>query len=90
MIATRSTIRRATDPISVAQTFTDLGASVRVTQSTSAAVEEALSEASAAELGCVTGSLYVVAEARAWLLGIPPDGMQIAADGSTAEREKPR
>ena len=89
VIATRSTIRRAIDPVDVAQAFTDLGASVRVAHTVNAAVDDALAEAGTADLVCVTGSLYVVAEARAWLLGILPDGMDAAVSAPATEREKP-
>jgi dihydrofolate synthase/folylpolyglutamate synthase len=76
VIATRSTIARARDPAAVAQAFTDAGAGARVAPTVAAAVDEALDEAGPADLVCVTGSLYVVAEARAWLLGIMPDGSE--------------
>lgn len=73
VIATRSTIQRAAEPRAVAQAFTDAGAMARIAPSVSAAVDDALAEADPADLICVTGSLYVVAEARGWILGIMPD-----------------
>jgi dihydrofolate synthase/folylpolyglutamate synthase len=78
VIATRAAIRRAAEPSHVAQAFTDAGALARTAPSVPAAVDEALAEADPADLICVTGSLYVVAEARSWLLGILPDGVQPA------------
>jgi dihydrofolate synthase/folylpolyglutamate synthase len=76
VIATRATIARAHDPAVVAQAFADAGAGVRIAPTVAAAVDQALDEAGPADLVCVTGSLYVVAEARAWVLGIMPDGSE--------------
>lgn len=76
VIATRATIGRALDPASVAQAFTDAGLGARLVPTVPAAVDDALAEADPMDLICVTGSLYVVAEARAWLLGIMPDGSE--------------
>lgn len=73
VIATRAAIGRALAPAAVAQAFSDAGATVRTAPSVAAALEEALAEAATGDLICVTGSLYVVAEARSWLLGIMPD-----------------
>lgn len=73
VIATRSTIRRAAEPSAVAQAFAGAGAMARIAPSVSVAVDEALVEADPSDLICVTGSLYVVAEARSWLLGIMPE-----------------
>jgi dihydrofolate synthase / folylpolyglutamate synthase len=87
VIATRSTIQRAADPRAVAQAFTDAGAVARIAPSVSAAVDEALAEADPADLICVTGSLYVVAEARGWILGILPDGIE-PAETPSATGEK--
>ena len=81
VVATRSTIARAVEPAVVAQAFTDHDVPVRTAPNVSAAVDDALAEAGPGDLVCVTGSLYVVAEARAWLLGILPDGVEPVAGG---------
>lgn len=88
VIATRATIARAVEPSHVAQAFAEAGASVRTAPTVSAAVDEALDEAAEADLICVTGSLYVVAEARAWLLGIMPDSMADDGAAHTAARKE--
>jgi dihydrofolate synthase/folylpolyglutamate synthase len=79
VIATRGAIGRALAPTAVAQAFSDAGVTVRTAPSVAAALEEALGEAASGDLICVTGSLYVVAEARAWLLGIMPDVVEGSA-----------
>ncbi|MGH2586093.1 MAG: bifunctional folylpolyglutamate synthase/dihydrofolate synthase [Dehalococcoidia bacterium] len=87
VIATRAAIGRAAEPAAVAEAFVEAGAMVRTAPAVSAAVEEALAEAEPGDLVCVTGSLYVVAEARAWLLGILPDGIETTEPSSaTGER----
>jgi folylpolyglutamate synthase/dihydropteroate synthase len=63
----------------VGQAFSDAGVTTRTAPSVAAALEEALAEATARDLICVTGSLYVVGEARGWLLGIMPDILEGAA-----------
>jgi dihydrofolate synthase/folylpolyglutamate synthase len=73
VIATRASIGRAAEPAAVAQAFSDAGATVRMAPTVAEAVDETLSESDAGDLICVTGSLYVVAEARGWVLGILPD-----------------
>ena len=83
VIATRATIRRAVEPSLLAQAFADAGASARVAPSVGSAVDEALADAGESDLVCVTGSLYVVAEARAWLLGIIPDELTAALPAAT-------
>jgi len=87
VIATRATIGRAAEPGAVAAAFAEAGAMVRTAPTVSAAVAEALAEAEPSDMVCVTGSLYVVAEARAWLLGILPDGIE-TADTSSATGER--
>ena len=82
VVATRAAIRRAAEPTAVAQAFVDLGASARIAQSVGGALDDVLAEADPADLICVTGSLYVVVEARAWLLGIMPDGVEPAPAAS--------
>lgn len=74
VIATRAAIRRAVPARAVADAFNEAGALARTAPTVAAAVDEALATVGDADLVCVTGSLYVVAEARAWLLGILPDG----------------
>jgi folylpolyglutamate synthase/dihydropteroate synthase len=72
----------------VAQAFADAGASTRTAPSVVTSLEEALDEAEDADLICVTGSLYVVSEARAWLLGILPDELSVTAPAAT-QGERP-
>jgi dihydrofolate synthase/folylpolyglutamate synthase len=76
VVATRAAIGRALAPAAVAQAFSEAGVTVRTATSVAAALEEALGEAGVGDLICVTGSLYVVAEARGWLLGIMPDMLE--------------
>jgi dihydrofolate synthase / folylpolyglutamate synthase len=73
VIATRAHLPRAAAPEAVARAFTEQGMPVRTAPDVAAAVDDALAEVGPNDLICVTGSLYVVAEARAWVLGIVPD-----------------
>jgi dihydrofolate synthase/folylpolyglutamate synthase len=70
--ATRSRLPRAAPPDDVAAAFRAEGMPARTSPSVAQAVDDALAEAGPADLVCVTGSLYVVAEARGWVLGIVP------------------
>jgi dihydrofolate synthase/folylpolyglutamate synthase len=62
---------RGLDPRAVAAAAEEMGTAARVTESVSEAVDRGLAEAGDGELVVVTGSLYVVGAARAW---INPDG----------------
>lgn len=73
VVATRAQLARAAAPTDVAAAFAALDLAVRQSPDVAAAVESTLEEAGPADLICVTGSLYVVAEARAWVLGVVPD-----------------
>ncbi len=72
VIATRARIPRAAPVAEVADAFRELDLAVRTAPTVAEAVDDALNEAGPSDLVCVTGSLYVVAEARAWVLGIVP------------------
>jgi dihydrofolate synthase/folylpolyglutamate synthase len=73
VIATRSHVARAAPPEDVAAAFREAEMVARTAPDVASAVDEALTEAGPDDLICVTGSLYVVAEARAWVLGLLPD-----------------
>lgn len=72
VIATRSHLPRAAAPEAVGDAFRTEGCPVRTAPAVAEAVDDALNEAGPGDLVCVTGSLYVVAEARGWVLGIVP------------------
>lgn len=72
VIATRARLPRAAPPETVGDAFRAEGCPVRTAPSVAEAVDDALNEAGPGDLVCVTGSLYVVAEARGWVLGIVP------------------
>ncbi len=77
VIATRSHNPRAAPAPAVAAAFSNRGIPTTVTETVPQAVESALAQAKPDDLICVLGSLFVVAEARAYLLGIegdPPTG----------------
>ena len=76
VIATRSRHPRSMRPAEIAQQFLDQrmpSERVAVTAHTGDAVTEALAAADADDLVLVTGSLFVVAEARESVLGIEPE-----------------
>ena len=73
VLATRSAMPRAAEPAAVGAAFAERGFPVRTAPDVARALDEALAEATGADLVLITGSLYLVAEARAWLLGILPD-----------------
>ena len=60
---------RAMDPYQMVQEVGFLGPAAVAEDTVAAAIDAALSHARAEDLICVTGSLYVVAEAREYLLG---------------------
>lgn len=76
VIATRAALRRAAPAAQVAAAFQAAGIPVRQAPTVAQAVDDALLEAGVGDLICVTGSLYVVAEARAWVLGVVPDPVE--------------
>ena len=76
VIATRSRHPRSMRPAEIAEQFLHQGmpaGNVEVTAHTGDAVAEAMTAAGADELVLVTGSLFVVAEAREAVLGIEPE-----------------
>ncbi len=60
---------RAMDPYQMIQEIGFLGPAAVAEESVADGIDTALSHASEADLVCVTGSLYVVAEAREHILG---------------------
>lgn len=71
--ATAARHPRATAPSSVADALWEASVPVRPIPEVSAAVDWALKEAQPEDMVLVTGSLFVVAEAREHLLGIAPE-----------------
>ena len=69
IICTRFENPRAMDPFAMVQEVGFLGPAAVAEESVPEAIEVALSHANADDLVVVTGSLYVVAEAREYLLG---------------------
>ena len=77
VIATSAHHPRAAPASVVAAAFSNRGMPASVAETVPQAVESALARAEPNDLICVLGSLFVVAEARAYLLGIegdPPTG----------------
>ncbi len=77
VIATSAHHPRAAPAAVVAAAFSNRGMPTSVTETVPQAVEIALAQAEPDDLVCVLGSLFVAAEARAYLLGIegdPPNG----------------
>ncbi|MFC1935522.1 bifunctional folylpolyglutamate synthase/dihydrofolate synthase [Chloroflexota bacterium] len=72
-IVTRCRHPRAEAPSVLAKGFREAGVEAREVEGVGAALRYALSQAGAGDLVVVTGSLFVVAEARESLLGIPPE-----------------
>jgi dihydrofolate synthase/folylpolyglutamate synthase len=81
VIATRAEPGRAAPSEQVAAAFAAVGVPVVLAPSVAAATEQALASAGRGDTVCITGSLYVVAEARAWLLGLLPDGVAARLPG---------
>ena len=73
VIATSAHHPRAAPAPLVAAAFSNRGMPTSVTETVPQAVESALAQAEPNDLVCVVGSLFVVAEARAYLLGIEGD-----------------
>ena len=73
VIATSARHPRAAAASMVAEAFSTRGIPAGVAETVPQAVEEALAQAGRDDLICVLGSLFVAAEARAYLLGIEGD-----------------
>ncbi len=69
IVCTRFNSPRAMDPFALVQEVGFLGPMAVAEESVPAAIEAALAHAEPDDLVCITGSLYVVAEAREHLLG---------------------
>jgi len=61
---------RAATPEELVALFADVGLAAVAASTVEQALHRALDQAAPEDLVCVTGSLFLVAEARAWLLGI--------------------
>ena len=72
-VATRSRHPRSASPATVAAAFDKLGVEAHQVATTGDALEHAMGLANEDDLVVVTGSLFVVAEAREAVLGIPPE-----------------
>jgi dihydrofolate synthase/folylpolyglutamate synthase len=75
IVCTRFRSPRAMDPFAMIQEIGFLGPAAVAEESVPDALDTALSHAGADDLVCVTGSLYVVAEAREHLLGESAHGL---------------
>ena len=73
VVATRSRHPRALDPAIILEGFARHGVAGGVAEDVATAVERALRMAGKEELVCVTGSLFVVAEVREHVKGIPAE-----------------
>ncbi|MEK7778422.1 MAG: cyanophycin synthetase, partial [Chloroflexota bacterium] len=73
VVATRSRHPRAVPPDLLAGEFRATGVEAVPVEGVKAAVDYALSQATARDLVVATGSLFVAAEAREAMLGIPPE-----------------
>ena len=71
VIITRSRHPRAADPLKLAREFENGHVQAQVTENVEQALAEAQALAGKEDLICVTGSLFVVAEARSWAKGLP-------------------
>lgn len=71
VIVTRSRHPRAADPLRLAREFENARVQVEMRENVEQAMAEAKALAGKEDLICVTGSLFIVAEARAFLKGLP-------------------
>lgn len=71
VIATRAEHLRAMAPERIVEAFGRLNVDTEIVESVAAAVERALAETGESGVICVAGSLFVAAEARASVLGLP-------------------
>ena len=69
IVCTRVSSPRAMDPYEMLQEVGFLGPMTVVEENTPAAIETVLAHAGDDDLVCITGSLYLVAEAREHILG---------------------
>ena len=69
IIATSSTHPRASDPSEIALHFTKLGINIQITQNITEAISYSMNIAKEKDLICITGSLFLVAEAIAHVNG---------------------
>ncbi len=69
IILTKANIRRAAEPELILDNIKDTNIEIEVKTPVKRAVDTALGEASAHDLICICGSLFVVGEARVYLLG---------------------
>ncbi len=70
VILTRSSNPRATTTAMLAAEFSKWGIAAATTENVASAVDLALAKAKPGDLICATGSLFVVAEATAYLKGL--------------------
>ena len=89
VIATRSRHPRSATPSQVARAFHTLGVEVLEAYGVEQALGFAMNQASEEDLVVVTGSLFVAAEAREALLGIPPEVYPSLLPGDTAPVHQP-
>lgn len=73
VIATRSRHPRAIESARVAEAFEALGVPVETESSVAAAVDNAMAATPPSGLICLVGSLFIAAEGREYLLGVPSD-----------------
>jgi dihydrofolate synthase/folylpolyglutamate synthase len=82
VLTTRSRHPRAADPERIAREFAPYGGHVRATDTVSQALEIARDMASEGDLVLTTGSLFVAAEVRELVKGIPPEIYPVFNPGS--------
>ncbi len=91
MVATRSRHPRSAAPDAVAEVFRGLGVEAVGMDGTGRALEYALGQAREDDLVVVTGSLFVAAEAREAVLGIPAEAYpSLVPGGESAPRSSRR
>ena len=73
VIVTRSRHPRALEPASLLEELEKQGVKGELAESVSSAAERAMEMAGPRDLICATGSLFVAAEAREYIKGIPHD-----------------
>ncbi|HEV8574285.1 MAG TPA: bifunctional folylpolyglutamate synthase/dihydrofolate synthase, partial [Dehalococcoidia bacterium] len=70
VLAVRSEHPRAMAPERIAEAFGRLNVDIQIVDTVPAAVDSAIASVGAGALICVAGSLFVAAEARAYVLGL--------------------
>lgn len=73
VIITRPEIERALDPEILKQAAAHYGKDIQIIPTVSMALQHAMEQAGQEDVICVAGSLYVVAEAKAFLAGMPTE-----------------